>query len=366
MNKPIRTLAVVCLLLFVALLLNITYVQYVEAGEPQRTRRQQAGARRGVLPQARRRSSSAASRSPRACQSNDQLQVPARLPAAGRSTPSSPATTPTSTAARRSSRARTRSSPAATRGCSSTGSSTCSATTSPRAAACSLTIDPKAQKAAFDGLRALGNDAQGAVVALEPSHRRDPRDGQPARRTTRTGWPRTTSARCQAPGTRLNADQRPSRCSTARSRRSTRPARRSSWSPRPPRCPAASTPRTPRSTGGTTLDLPQTTDQPGQRERLRLRRRPDHADPGARGLVQRRRSATSASSSAPTRCATQAEKFGFDDDLPRRPARPGHEPVPGRPRRAADRAVRDRPVRRRGHPAADGDGRRRDRQRRRR
>jgi penicillin-binding protein A len=32
-----------------------------------------------------------------------------------------------------------------------------------------LTIDPAAQKAAFDGLRALGADVQGAVVAIEPS-----------------------------------------------------------------------------------------------------------------------------------------------------------------------------------------------------
>jgi peptidoglycan glycosyltransferase len=31
-----------------------------------------------------------------------------------------------------------------------------------------LTIDPAAQEAAFDGLRALGSDVQGAVVALEP------------------------------------------------------------------------------------------------------------------------------------------------------------------------------------------------------
>lgn len=32
-----------------------------------------------------------------------------------------------------------------------------------------LTINPAAQKAAFDGLRALGSDVQGAVVAIEPS-----------------------------------------------------------------------------------------------------------------------------------------------------------------------------------------------------
>ncbi len=32
-----------------------------------------------------------------------------------------------------------------------------------------LTLDPQAQTAAFDGLRALGNDVQGAVVAIEPA-----------------------------------------------------------------------------------------------------------------------------------------------------------------------------------------------------
>ncbi|MBF4768531.1 penicillin-binding protein 2 [Nocardioides agariphilus] len=33
----------------------------------------------------------------------------------------------------------------------------------------SLTLDPKAQKAAYDGLRALGEDVQGAVVAINPT-----------------------------------------------------------------------------------------------------------------------------------------------------------------------------------------------------
>lgn len=40
---------------------------------------------------------------------------------------------------------------------------------SPEGGSVSLTIDPRAQKAAYDGLRALGDNVQGAVVALEPS-----------------------------------------------------------------------------------------------------------------------------------------------------------------------------------------------------
>jgi peptidoglycan glycosyltransferase len=39
----------------------------------------------------------------------------------------------------------------------------------PQGGSVSLTINPKAQKAAYDGLRALGENVQGAVVALEPS-----------------------------------------------------------------------------------------------------------------------------------------------------------------------------------------------------
>ncbi|RNM12628.1 peptidoglycan D,D-transpeptidase FtsI family protein [Nocardioides pocheonensis] len=39
----------------------------------------------------------------------------------------------------------------------------------PQGGSVSLTINPKAQKAAYDGLRALGDNVRGAVVALEPS-----------------------------------------------------------------------------------------------------------------------------------------------------------------------------------------------------
>ena len=39
----------------------------------------------------------------------------------------------------------------------------------PEGGSVTLTINPKAQKAAYDGLKALGDNVQGAVVALEPS-----------------------------------------------------------------------------------------------------------------------------------------------------------------------------------------------------
>ena len=37
MNKPIRTMSIVCMLLFVGLLLNSTYLQYVQAADQDRS-----------------------------------------------------------------------------------------------------------------------------------------------------------------------------------------------------------------------------------------------------------------------------------------------------------------------------------------
>ena len=52
MNKPIRTMSIVCMALFVALLVILTYLQYFQADETSTPQRQQAGTRRGVLPRA--------------------------------------------------------------------------------------------------------------------------------------------------------------------------------------------------------------------------------------------------------------------------------------------------------------------------
>ena len=53
MNRPIRTLAVGCLLLFAALLINVNYVQVIKADDLNDAGRQQARPRRGVLARAR-------------------------------------------------------------------------------------------------------------------------------------------------------------------------------------------------------------------------------------------------------------------------------------------------------------------------
>ena len=65
MNKPIRTVSIFCLLLFLALMINATYLQYWKAGalndDPLNRRVQVASYSRSAA-----RSWSAATRSPRA------------------------------------------------------------------------------------------------------------------------------------------------------------------------------------------------------------------------------------------------------------------------------------------------------------
>ena len=68
MNKPIRTMAIVCLALFMALLVNSTYLQYLRADElnsrndNKRVRDAEFSRERGAI-------LVAAPRSPRACRS---------------------------------------------------------------------------------------------------------------------------------------------------------------------------------------------------------------------------------------------------------------------------------------------------------
>ena len=346
MNKPIRTMAVVCMLLFVALLLNATYLQYFEAddlnsrGDNKRVRDAEFSRERGAIlvggkPVARERAEPTTSTSTSAS-TPQPLQV----------RPRSPATTPTSTAAPPWSRARTTSSPAATRGCSSTGSSTCSATASPRAAASSLTIDPEAQTRGVRRAPGARQGRPGRGRRARPVDRQDPGDGHRTRPTTPTCWPRTTSARSQQAwerAERATEDQPllnrgdpgdlPAGLDVQAGHRGGRAVERAVHPGHEVK-------------GGATLDLPQTDDRPAQRERQRLRRRPDHADPGAGGLLQRllRRHRPRARR---RRAARAGREVRLRPDLPRRPRRPGRRAAfPGGPRRAADRAVGDRPVRR--------------------
>ena len=279
---------------------------------------------------------------------DDQLQVPAQLPAAADSTPRSPATTPASTARPASSTPERRSSPAAT----------------PR-----LFVNRVVDL--------LGNDAaQGRQRRADPQ----PRGAEggvrrPAPLGTTPAAPSWRSTRSTGKILAMVAtpDLRPERAGHPR----LRPGRRTHYDAAQRRPgPAAAQPGDPgRPTRpGSTFKLvtaaaalesgKYTPDSHGRRRPARwtcrrprptcrtrtastLRRRPDHAD--------RRRCEIS--------CNIAFGRLGLElgadalrdagrevrlrPDLPRRAARPsGREPVPGRPRRAADRAVGDRPVRR--------------------
>ncbi len=110
----------------------------------------------------------------------------------------------------------------------------------PKGGDVSLTIDPKAQNAAYDGLQALGKDVKGSVVALDPSTGAiQAMVSQPVVRPERAvlAQPSTISS-CLG-----EADRRP-RPADAQPRHpggATRRARPSSWSPRRRRCRAGST-----------------------------------------------------------------------------------------------------------------------------
>ena len=168
MNRPIRYLAVACLVLFVALLANINYVQFVQADSlnakngNRRVINEEFSRDRGADPRRRR-----AGRRERP--ERRRVQVPAPLHRRASCTRRSPATSPTFRTRRPRELPEPRSCPAATTGCSSTASSTCSSNKQPKGGSVETTLDPLAQKAAASGLEALGEDTKGAVVALDPS-----------------------------------------------------------------------------------------------------------------------------------------------------------------------------------------------------
>ena len=233
MNKPIRTMAVFCLVLFLALMVNATYLQYVNAGEPQRGPPQPSGDRGGVLPRARRDPGRPQRRGRERASPTTSTSSSASTPSRC-GTPTSPATSP-STPRPASSRPRTPCCPATTPRLFVTRLVDLVNNAAPKGGSVQLTLDPAAQNAAYDGLSALGDDVAG--------RRGGARAGAPARcwrwcrcrRTTPTSWPRTTSAAVAEAYDELLTTTPPSRCSTAPSRPRCHPARRSRSSPLPQR-----------------------------------------------------------------------------------------------------------------------------------
>ena len=86
MNKPIRTMAIFCMLLFLALMLNATYLQYFKADDLNDNAAQPPGHPGVVLPRARR-DPRRPRRGGRERAVRRPVQVPARLPAAAQVRP---------------------------------------------------------------------------------------------------------------------------------------------------------------------------------------------------------------------------------------------------------------------------------------
>jgi peptidoglycan glycosyltransferase len=166
-NKPIRAMSIFCMLLFAALLLNSTYLQYVQAGDlnsrgdNKRVRDAEFSHKRGAIVAG----GTSIARSRKVDDQYEYQRVyeqPRKYAALtgyysyiyGRSAVESSQNEILSGSDPRL---------FVNRVVDLLGN------TQAKGGSVSLTVDPKAQTAAYDGLRALGRDVQGSVVALEPS-----------------------------------------------------------------------------------------------------------------------------------------------------------------------------------------------------
>lgn len=170
MNKPIRTMAVLCLFLFLALMLNATYVQYWQADSLSSLSEHPDNVRVRDAEFSRERGS-----------------ILVRGQAVAESRPSDDAYQFQRVYPRPNQYAHLAgffSRDAGIGGVEASYNSILSGSDSrlfgyrvvdlvddesPRGGSVTLTVDPQAQKAAYDGIQALGSDVQAAVVAIEPS-----------------------------------------------------------------------------------------------------------------------------------------------------------------------------------------------------
>ncbi|GAA1778839.1 penicillin-binding transpeptidase domain-containing protein [Nocardioides hankookensis] len=166
MNKPIRTVSIFCLLLFLALMINATYLQYWKAGalnDDSRNRRVQVAA------YSQERGAILVGRNPVAesVPSDDEYKFQRTYPKPFQYAPITGYF-----------------SYFGATGIERSRNSVLSGDDSrlfvnnfvdlisgnpPQGGNVALTINPAAQQAAFDGLQGLGSDVQGSVVAIEPS-----------------------------------------------------------------------------------------------------------------------------------------------------------------------------------------------------
>ena len=361
MNKPIRTMSIFCMLLFGALLLNSTYLQYFEAdslnsrGDNKRVRDAEFSHKRGAIVAGGTAIAESKKVDDQYKYQRGYSQPLKYAPITGyysyiygRSAIESSQNQILSGADPRL---------FVNRVVDMLGNS------QPKGGSVSLTINPKAQTAAYDGLKGMGKDVQGAVVALEPS------TGKILAMVTAPTYDPNRLAshkfsEVQQAWKQLNGDE--SRPLVNRSIQEVYPPG-STFKVVTAAAALSSgqyTPDTPVK-GGSPLDLPQTSvnlpNEPG-------------LDCGATNskitLTQALANSCNVSFGdiglrlGDDALRAQAEKFGFGQTLPQRPQRAGEERVPAGPGPAADRPLGDRPVRRAQHAAADGDGGLRHRQQR--
>ena len=236
----------------------------------------------------------------------------------------------------------------------------------PKGGSVSLTLNPAAQQAAFDGLQALGPDVQGAVVALDPSTgailamvslavvRPEPAGHARLRRRARETYDALNADPDRAAAQPRDPGDLPAGLDVQAGHRG-RGAEHGYYTP------------TSMVPGGATLDLPQTTDTASQQRAARAAAASEITfDRGARASPATSRSASSASSSAPTRCRSRPRRSASTSTTSTSSAGQAESRVPDdldEPQ-TAQSAIGQFDVR--GHPAADGDGGGRHRQRRRR
>ncbi len=166
MNKPIRTVAIFCLLLFVSLLVNATYLQYVEADDLNKNARNRRVAEASF---ARERGAILVGRDPivESVPSDDRYKFQRIYRKPFMYAPlTGYFSFYTQTGVERSQND-------VLSGDDSrlfvTRIVDLLSNKGPKGGSVQLTIDPDAQQAAYEGLEAIGQDVQGAVVAIEPS-----------------------------------------------------------------------------------------------------------------------------------------------------------------------------------------------------
>ena len=365
MNKPIRTVSIFCLLLFLALLVNATYLQYCQRRARSTTGSATGGcATRDVLPRPRRDPGRQARRSRRASRRNDQYKYQRVYP---QPFMYAPLTGWFSFGNETGGRARPelhplrRGRPALRQPAASTSSTA----TPPRAAtSCSPSTRPPRRRPSTASRRSgrhrrapwsRSSPATGKILAMVSLPTYDPNKlashDFKAANAYAAALSKSRASRCcnraiqttLPPGSTFKMVTARPRC---------RPA----GTPRPPRCPAARAYR-----------LPAVHQGPRQRDPA-LRHRPRSPSPRPWSSPATPPSRRSRSTSGGDAMHKTAEGFGFNqhylatDQYPARRSRCTPAGIDDAP----DGAVRLRPVRRHRHPAADGDGRRRHRQQRRR